>query len=225
MTTICTDETNQCTQLLVLWRGRKQRQLGLVPVSASRRFRACYQVKHLASEQQFLQKMEQIKELDPAAHKCPELEDTITPSVRKKLEYLKEKQRDKKRGNTNVLAGLSNKRGTIRIGSPIKRGEYNRFTEGGSMEYQHKMDMEALAEVQREICNRRDDELNRPEDSLEAAYSFDIISEFQDNELNMHQVVLWDIPDLKGLMQVKKFKFDANRTGSTADKAFNVSKD
>nr|GEZ91057.1 hypothetical protein [Tanacetum cinerariifolium] len=146
----------------------------------------------------------------------------------------------KKRGNTNVLTGSSKKRGTIRIGSPIKRGEDNQVTEGGSMgnlTAEHKMDMEALAEVQREIAAKeetkqerirqmwagneanalyweniakefRDDELNRQKDSLEAAYSFYIISEFQDNELN-----------------AKNFKFDANGTGSTADKAFDVYKD
>nr|GEV60751.1 hypothetical protein [Tanacetum cinerariifolium] len=73
-------------------------------------------------------------------------------------------------------------------------------------EYQHKMDMEALVEVQREIVGKeaeqerirqiwdeneandlywenlakdfRDDELNRPEDSLESAYSFDTFLEF-----------------------------------------------
>ncbi|GKF76272.1 hypothetical protein Tco_0225716, partial [Tanacetum coccineum] len=39
----------------------------------------------------------------------------------------------KKRGNNNVLVGSSKKRGTIRIGSPIKRGEDNQVTEGGSM--------------------------------------------------------------------------------------------
>nr|GEX16883.1 hypothetical protein [Tanacetum cinerariifolium] len=73
-----------------------------------------------------------------------------------------------------------------RIGSPIKR-EDNQVTEGGSMgnlTAEHKMDMEALAE---------DDELNRPEDSLEVAYYFDTISEFQDNELNVHQVSM-DLP-------------------------------
>ncbi|GJZ98890.1 hypothetical protein Tco_0671343 [Tanacetum coccineum] len=93
------------------------------------------------------------------------LEDTITPFVRRKLENLKEKQRQgidigtTKKGNTNVLAGSSKKRGTIRIRSLIKRGEDNQVTEGGSMgdgnltveKYQHKIDMEALAEVQREI--------------------------------------------------------------------------
>nr|GEX05689.1 zinc finger, PMZ-type [Tanacetum cinerariifolium] len=63
-----------------------------------------------------------------------------------------------KKGNTNVLAGSSKKRGTTRIGSLIKRGEDNQVTSGGSMgnltakEYQHKMDMAALAEVQREIA-------------------------------------------------------------------------
>ncbi|GJR97995.1 hypothetical protein Tco_0270169 [Tanacetum coccineum] len=96
----------------------------------------------------------------------------------------------------------------IRIGSLIERREDNQVTEGGSMgnltagEYQHKMDMEALAEAENEANDLywenmakefRDDELNRPEDSLEAAYSFDIISEFQDNELNMHQVSM-DLP-------------------------------
>ncbi|GKB64869.1 hypothetical protein Tco_0921055, partial [Tanacetum coccineum] len=39
----------------------------------------------------------------------------------------------KKRGNTNVMAGSSKKRGTIRIGSPIKRGEDNQVTEDTSM--------------------------------------------------------------------------------------------
>nr|GFC29041.1 hypothetical protein [Tanacetum cinerariifolium] len=39
----------------------------------------------------------------------------------------------------------------------------------------------------------RDDELNRKEYSLEASYSFDTISEFQDNELNVHQVSM-DLP-------------------------------
>ncbi|GJS47111.1 splicing factor [Tanacetum coccineum] len=69
-------------------------------------------------------------------------------------------------------------------------------------EYQHKMDMEALAEAENEANDIywenmakefRDDELNRPEDSLEAAYSFDTILEFQDNELNVHQVSM-DLP-------------------------------
>ncbi|GJW61352.1 hypothetical protein Tco_0110687 [Tanacetum coccineum] len=64
----------------------------------------------------------------------------------------------KKRGNNNVLVGSSKKRGTIRIGSPIKRGEDNQVTEGGSMgnltaeEYHHKMDMKALYADQREIA-------------------------------------------------------------------------
>nr|GEX64444.1 hypothetical protein [Tanacetum cinerariifolium] len=39
----------------------------------------------------------------------------------------------------------------------------------------------------------RDDELNRPEDSLEAAYSFDTILEIGDDELNVHQVSM-DLP-------------------------------
>ncbi|GKG12644.1 hypothetical protein Tco_0346881 [Tanacetum coccineum] len=66
----------------------------------------------------------------------------------------------KKRGNTTMLAGSSKKRGAIRIRSLIKRGEDNQVTKGGSMgdgnltveKYQHKIDMEALAEVQREIA-------------------------------------------------------------------------
>ncbi|GJU53116.1 zinc finger, PMZ-type containing protein [Tanacetum coccineum] len=97
-------------------------------------------------------------------------------------------------GNTNVLARSSKKRGTIRIGSPIKKGEENQVTKGGSMdngnltakEYQNKMDMEALAEF-------RDEELPGLEDSLDNAYSFDTISDFQDNELNVHQVYV-DLP-------------------------------
>nr|GEZ05005.1 hypothetical protein CTI12_AA105810 [Tanacetum cinerariifolium] len=161
-------------------------------------------------EQRFLQKMEQIKELDPAAHKRQ-----------------RDRYGDKKRGNNNVLAGSSKKRGSIRIGSPIKRGEDNQVTEGGSMgnlttkEYQHKMDMEALDEVQREITAEEaeqerirqiwdeneandlywgnmakefgNDELNKLEDSLKAVYSFDTILEFQDNKLNVHQVSM-DLP-------------------------------
>ncbi|GJU86601.1 zinc finger, PMZ-type containing protein [Tanacetum coccineum] len=222
------------------------------------------------------------------------LEDTVTPSVRKRLELLKDKQRSSK------------KRGTIRIGSPIKRGEENQLTEGGSMddgnlnaeEYQNKIDMEALAEVERENAAEeaeqerirqiwaeneandlywenmakefRDEELPGPEDSLDDAYSFDTISDLQDNELNVYQVSVdlpvneapenytteesqAEDPDPKPIvptqesqiqtrskirkqvnrgrseritmMKVKKFKFDANGTGSTADKAFDVSED
>nr|GEZ09322.1 hypothetical protein [Tanacetum cinerariifolium] len=98
------------------------------------------------------------------------------------------------------------------------------------------MDMKALGEVQREVAAEdaeqkrirhiwakneasdlywentakevRDDELNRQEDSLEAAYSFDTISEIRDDELTE-----------------KNFKFDANGSGLTADKSFDVSED
>ncbi|GKD49269.1 hypothetical protein Tco_1278245 [Tanacetum coccineum] len=220
-------------------------------------------------------------------------------------------------GNTNVLVGSSKKRGTIRIGSPIKRGEENQVTEGGSMdegnltaeEYQNKMDMEALAGVERENAAEeaeqerirqiwaeneandlywenmakefRDEELLGPKDSLDNAYSFDTISDFHDNELNVHQVSVdlpaneapenyttkesqAEYPDPKpivptqesqiqarskirkqvaastsmrifvknrgrseriAMMKAKKFKFDANGTGSTADKAFDVSEE
>ncbi|GJY50406.1 hypothetical protein Tco_0441253 [Tanacetum coccineum] len=147
-------------------------------------------------------------------------------------------------------------------------------------EYQHKMDMEALAE-ENMAKEFRDDELNRPEDSLEAAYSFDTILEIKDDELNVHQVSM-DLPvneapencttkesqvqdpDPKPTIPIqesqvqtrskirkqvaattsmrfyvknrgkyerianikaKNFKFDANGSGSTADKAFDVSED
>nr|GEV99474.1 putative ribonuclease H-like domain-containing protein [Tanacetum cinerariifolium] len=171
------------------------------------------------------------------------------------------------------------------------------------------MDMEALAEVERENAAEeagqerirqiwaeneandlywenmakefRDEKLHGPEDSLDNAYSFDIILDFQDNELNVHQVFV-DLPvneapenytteeskaeylDPKPIvptqesqiqtrsetrkqaaattsvrifmknrgtseritmMKAKKFKFDANSTGSTADKAFDVLED
>ncbi|GKC09059.1 hypothetical protein Tco_1000669 [Tanacetum coccineum] len=142
----------------------------------------------------------------------------------------------KKRGNTNVMAGSSKKRGTIRIGSPIKRGEDNQVTEDTSMgdanltaeEYQHKMDMEALAEVQREICGTREDKTDM---------------EIRDDELNVHQMSM-DLPvneapenctteesQNRGRskrianMKANNFKFNANGSGSTADKAFDVSKD
>nr|GFD04204.1 hypothetical protein [Tanacetum cinerariifolium] len=64
------------------------------------------------------------------------------------------------------------------------------------------MDMKALGERIRHIWAKneasdlywentakevRDDELNRQEDSLEAAYSFDTISEIRDDELTVHQ--------------------------------------
>ncbi|GJY40084.1 zinc finger, PMZ-type containing protein [Tanacetum coccineum] len=190
-------------------------------------------------------------------------------------------------GNTNVIDGSSKKRGTIRIGSPIKRGEDNQVTEDTSMgdanliaeEYQHKIDMEALAEVQREIAAEdaeqerirqiwveneasdlywenmakefRDDELNRPEDSLEAAYSFDTISKIRDDELNVHQVSM-DLPvneapenctteesqvqdpDPKPTIPTQESQVHtrskirkqvAATTRSTADKAFDVSDD
>ncbi|GJX70506.1 hypothetical protein Tco_0307677 [Tanacetum coccineum] len=214
-------------------------------------------------------------------------------------------------GNTNVLIGSSKKRGTIRIGSSIKRGEENQVTEGGSMDdgnltAENKIDMEALAEVEREnaadkaeqerirqICAKneandlywenmakefRDEELHGPKDLLDNAYSFDTISDFQDNDLNVYQVSVdllvneapenyttkeshTEDPDLKpivptqesqiqtrskirkqvtatismrifvknrgiseriAMMKAKKFKFDANGIGSTADKAFDV---
>ncbi|GJZ16256.1 hypothetical protein Tco_0551933 [Tanacetum coccineum] len=94
----------------------------------------------------------------------------------------------------------------------------------------------------------RDEELLRPEDSLDNVYSFDTILDFQDNELNVHQVSVelpaneapenytteesqaeYPDPNLLGrserisMMKAKKFKFDANGTRSTADKAFDVS--
>nr|GEX61120.1 hypothetical protein [Tanacetum cinerariifolium] len=78
------------------------------------------------------------------------LTKTQTPRHGKRDRY-----EDKKRGNTNVLAGSSKIRGTIRIGSPIKKREDNQVTEGSSMgnlTAEHKMDMEALANVQREIA-------------------------------------------------------------------------
>ncbi|GJT69716.1 zinc finger, PMZ-type containing protein [Tanacetum coccineum] len=205
---------------------------------------------------------------------------------------------NKKRGNTNVLAGSSKKRGTIRIGSPIKRGEENQVTKGGSIDDGRKGDATEEAEQERirHIWAKneanylywenmakefRDEELPGPEDSLDNAYSFDTISDFQDNELNVHQVSVdlpvneapenytteesqAEDPDPKpivpthesqiqtrskirkqvaattsmrifvknrgrseriAMMKAKKFKFDANGTGSTADKAFDVSKD
>nr|GEY20230.1 hypothetical protein [Tanacetum cinerariifolium] len=185
-------------------------------------------------DQQFLLKMEQIKVLDPAAHKCKKSE-------------------------------------TIKIGSPIKRGEKNQVTEGGSMD-----DGNLTAEAK----DFMDEELLGPEDSLDNAYSFNIILDFQDNRLNVQQVSV-DLlineapenyttkesqakdPDPKpivptqesqtqtrskirkqvaatsmmifvknngrskriAMMKAKKFKFDANDTRSTADKAFDVYED
>nr|GEU94945.1 hypothetical protein [Tanacetum cinerariifolium] len=75
---------------------------------------------------------------------------------------------DQSKTTTGKPSQIPNNIGTIRIGSPIKRGEDNQMTEGGGIgdgyfttkEYQHKMDMIALAE---------------------------------DNELNVHQVSM-DLP-------------------------------
>ncbi|GKD72119.1 hypothetical protein Tco_1330401 [Tanacetum coccineum] len=138
-----------------------------------------------------------------------------------------------------------------RIRSPIKRGEDNQVIKGGSMgdgnltaeEYQHKMDMEALAEAVNEANDLywenyakefRDSELNRPKDSLEAAYSFDIISEYQDNELNVHQVSM-DLPVNEAPENYTTEESQAQdldpaptlptQERSTTDKAFDVSED
>ncbi|GKD42097.1 hypothetical protein Tco_1266742 [Tanacetum coccineum] len=190
------------------------------------------------------------------------------------------------------------RKGTIRIGSPIKRGEENQVTKGGSMDDVRKGDAaeEAEQEMIRHIWAKneandlywenmanefRDEELPGPEDSLNNAYSFDTISDFHDNELNVHQVSVdlpaneapenytieesqAEDPDPKPIVptqesqiqtrskirkqvaastsmrifvknggkseriamtKAKKFKFDANGTGSIADKAFNVFED
>ncbi|GJW65740.1 hypothetical protein Tco_0117624 [Tanacetum coccineum] len=188
------------------------------------------------------------------------------------------------------------KKETIRIGSPIKRGEENQVTEGDSMDDGNLTAEEAEQERIRQIWAEneandlyweniakefRDEELLRPEDSLDNAYSFDTISDFHDNELNVHQVSVdlpaneapenytteesqAEDPDPKpivptqesqiqtrskirkqvaastsmrifvknggrseriAMMKAKKFKFDANGTGSIADKAFNVFED
>ncbi|GJS89380.1 zinc finger, CCHC-type containing protein [Tanacetum coccineum] len=355
-------------------------------------------------EQQFLQKMEQIKELDPTAHKwiipargkpiitmlediriylmqrmchMNKLEDTITPSVKRQLEYLKERQRnwlvypsgyreelsgilcvhamaayyhmnmdpelgvnefyskqqwynayqysirpvpgsnlwkpyenpsplppierkrrgkprkqrikhpieddnhvsrvgkipnnkgkgplnskDKgidmsttKRGNINVLGGSSKKRGTIRIRSPIKRGEDNQVTKGDSMgdcyltttEYQHKMDIKALAE---------DNKLNVHQVSMDLpvneapkncttkeshAQDLDPAPTLPTQEIQVHtrskrkkQVATTCMriyiknrgrSERISNMQANKFKFDGNGIGSTANKAFNIFED
>ncbi|GJZ29451.1 zinc finger, PMZ-type containing protein [Tanacetum coccineum] len=263
------------------------------------------------------------------------LEDTLTPSVRKRLELLKDKQRPvpgsklwkpcdnptplppiqrKRPGRSKKqrirhpiedehhvsrvgmgtslksqsvpnsyvdqsrppIVGSSKKRGSIRIGNSIKRGEENQVTEGGSMddgnltaeEYQNKMDMEALAGVERENAAEeaeqerirqiwaeneandlywenmakefRDEELLGPKDSLDNAYSFDTISDFQDNELNTRSKIKKQVAattsirifmknsdrsERIAMIKAKNFKFDANGTGSTADKAFDVSED
>ncbi|GKC97467.1 hypothetical protein Tco_1167742, partial [Tanacetum coccineum] len=332
-------ELGYCGGLTVISDGHK----GLIKVVAG--------ATSCTVKQQFLQKMEQIKELDPAAHKwiVPAIEARISEGITKELsgipcihamaayyhinmypelgvnEFLSKQSWYnayqysirpvlgsilwKTCDNPAPLPPIERKRPgrprKQRIRHPTEDDNHVSRVE----EYQHKMDMEALAEVQREIAAEeaeqerirqiwaeneandlywenmakefRDDELNRLEDSLEAAYSFDTISEFQDNEVNVHQVSM-DLPvneapenytteesraqdpDLKptiptqesqihtrskirkqvaattsiriyvknrgtseriAKMKAKNFKFDANGTGSTADKTFDVSED
>ncbi|GJY39979.1 zinc finger, PMZ-type containing protein, partial [Tanacetum coccineum] len=226
-------------------------------------------------------KMEQIKELDPAAHKwlvernpnswckaffemdrCSaafengisesfnskivparvsfKLEDTITPYFRKRLELLKDKQRswlvylsgfrevEVKRGDYAYGVNLHTKQcgcrfwelsGIPRVHAMAPYYHMNMEPELG--EYQNKMDMKALAEVEmknaaeeaeqvriRQIWAEneandlyweniakefRDEKLLGPKDSLDNAYSFDTILDFQDNERNVHQVSV-DLP-------------------------------
>ncbi|GJR95747.1 zinc finger, PMZ-type containing protein [Tanacetum coccineum] len=267
-------------------RGRKQRQLGLVPVSCFRRFSAwdIGEGSMLFSDGQkgLLEVVENTCIAFFEIDRCSAaFENGISKSFNSRIVPAREtgisegkKQRswlvypsafrkvEVRRGDYGYGVNLHIKKCGCNFwelsGIPCVHAMaayYHMNMDPELGEYQHKMDMEALAEAENEANDLywenmakefRDDELNRPEDSLEAAYSFDIISEFQDNELNMHQVSM-DLPvneapenynheeinsriyiqnlTIQYTRKVKKFKFDANRTGSTADKAFNVSKD
>ncbi|GJX54148.1 hypothetical protein Tco_0282517 [Tanacetum coccineum] len=68
-----------------------------------------------------------------------------------------------KKESSSVLGGSSKKRRTIRIGNPIKRGEDNQLTKGsstgdGNLTTEHRIDMEDLVEVEAEIATKESEQ-------------------------------------------------------------------